>query len=300
MLVLMLGPAVLYAAGAPHEPTAPSAPATSARAEPVVLARVGGDVVTADEFMNWVAQDANRVRTAALPSGRAELLKTAIKSKLLLLAMQEEGLLDASRTPTDAEASAALAKLEKAHFPAPSPPDDEQIAQFYEAHKESFGIPATVRISQIQIVVPDSADPKDEAAARERAQEALRRIDAGESFAEVAEDMTQNENTLNAGGDLGYLPLQANVWLDQAVHGLDVGENTGVVESPAGYEVLMVTDRKGPISTPLPEVRDAVASAWVAERQAAARARYFKQLAARYGVTIEDEQLQAEYPNGLF
>jgi parvulin-like peptidyl-prolyl isomerase len=215
--------------------------------------------------------------------------------------MREEGLVDASRAPTDGEATKALAQLEEKHFPAPSLPDDEQLRQFYETHKDSFGIPATARVSQIQFVIPDSADSDEgEAATRKHAQEALRRIDAGESFAEVAKDMNQNAAALDAGGDLGYLPLGADTWLDRSVGGLNVGEHTGVIKSPAGYEILMVTDRKESIVAPFSEMRDAVSSAWVARKQSALRAEYLKHLAAHYGVTIEDEQLKTEYPNGLF
>jgi parvulin-like peptidyl-prolyl isomerase len=275
-----------------HQPTQP---------QDLVLARVGDDAIMVSEFMNWLVKDAQRVRTAATPQGRANLLKSIIASQLLTRAMRDEGFLEpASEEPNEVELAEAMSELRAQHFPAPSPPSDEQVAAFYESHKEAFGIPATVRVSQVQIAVPDTPTNEQKAAARERAEQALKRIAGGESFAEVAEEVTDNADARSAKGDLGYLALNANEWLDNAVDGLEVGEMTGIIESPVGYEILMLTDRKAPIFTPLDDVRDAVTAAWTASKQATTRAEYLKELAARYGVTIEDAALKEAYPDGLF
>lgn len=71
------------------------------------------------------------------------------------------------------------------YFPeANKTPDEEKIHQYYLDHQEMFGIPAMVRIGQIQFGgLPTNADPKAIEATRARADEALKRLRSGESFA---------------------------------------------------------------------------------------------------------------------
>jgi parvulin-like peptidyl-prolyl isomerase len=77
----------------------------------------------------------------------------------------------------------------------------------------------------------------DEAAA----QEALRRLDAGEAFEDVARALSEDAATREAGGDLGYLPRGVMPPAFEATaFALLPGEVSGVVTSETGLHVIQV------------------------------------------------------------
>lgn len=94
-------------------------------------------------------------------------------------------------------------------------------------------------------------------AARERAAEALERIRAGEDFATVAGQVSEEPGAADRGGLLQ--PGREGTWVDEfwtAARGLEVGEVSGVVESPFGFHVLRLDSRD---TIPFAEVRGQVA-----------------------------------------
>ncbi len=266
--------------------------------EPVVMARVGAAKITVDEFMQFLAKNPRRVREATTVEGKAALLRSAIENHLLLAAMRQEGLI--GEDAAQEQMQAAFPKLAAAHFPLPPVPDDEALRAYYEAHIHDFGIPASVRLSQIQFRVPDPATEEDHAAARARAEAALRRIEAGEAFGDVAAEVTEHTKTRPNKGDVGYVTRYGAAWLEKALEGVAVGQHTGIVANPVGYDILLLTDQRDAVVTPFEEAREAVAKRMQDEAQTAARAAYVKQLASKTEITIELDELKGAYPNGIF
>ncbi len=80
-----------------------------------------------------------------------------------------------------------------------------------------------------------------EAQAETRANEALGRIEAGETFAEVAADLSDDEANRESGGAMGSLErgLLPSA-LDAALFSMEVGE-TQVVQTNLGYHVVRRT-----------------------------------------------------------
>jgi parvulin-like peptidyl-prolyl isomerase len=262
------------------------------------MAKVGDHELTVEEFMRYVANNPGRVKEATTTAGKAVLLRDAIANLLLLQAAQEQGLVGDS--PSAAEAEAAYHRLAEQKFPAPPVPDEKALRRYYADHLQDFGIPAVVRVSQIQIRVPKDATDEERAAARARAEVALARIEKGEPFADVAAELTENPVLKSHRGDAGYLTRQGSDWLEAAVDGLSVGEHTAILNSPVGFDILKLTDEKDAVITPFDEARDEVVKQVQAEGQARAKARYLSQLAEKAGVTVELEELKDAYPEGLF
>jgi parvulin-like peptidyl-prolyl isomerase len=263
----------------------------------VVMAKVGDHEITVSEFMTFISQDASRVRQALTPSGKAQLLKELIVRRLLYQAVRQEGLLPENKEAVSgAELRQALGELAKKHFPPPAVPTEGELRAYYDAHRDQFGIPELVRVSQIQFRVPSGAKPADWEAAKGRAEAALARLKAGEPFDKLAGRLTENPRARESQGDVGFLPLHADPWLEQAVVGIKVGEHTGVLESKVGFEILEVTDRRASLVPPYQEVQDAVKQRFVAQQQQAARQRYVRQLVKEFGVTIEMKELKDAMP----
>ena len=280
------------------EETARSQGADVPRMPKVVMARVGDAEITVEEFLRFLSANASKVRQASTAEGKAGLLRTAIENRLLIAALVQEGLID-QEFKQDA-LPGAMAQLAGRHFPLPPVPPEDKLREFYEAHAEDFGIPSAVRLSQILIGVKKDASPAEREAARARAEQAMERLKAGEDFGEVALEVTDRVDIRERKGDIGFVNPRGHQWLAQAIAGLNVGQFSGVLESPSGYDILMLTDRREAVLTPFEQAREAVAKRMRDEAQAQGRAAYVKKLAASIPISIEMEELKPYFANGVF
>ena len=96
------------------------------------------------------------------------------------------------------------------------------------------------------VVLVEEWAPEDEVeSARSRAQEALRRIQDGEPFPEVAAAVSEEPGAQERGGLLQ--PGREGTWVDtfwDTASGLEVGEVSGVIRTPYGFHVLKLEDRQ--------------------------------------------------------
>ncbi|QIK38610.1 peptidylprolyl isomerase [Caldichromatium japonicum] len=281
-------------------PSATSSPATPQQMPRVVMARINDREITVEEFMQFLAKNPTRVHEATTDAGKAQLLRELIEIHLLMQAMRDEGLIGSDAEPTNEELKKAFLKFSQKHFPPPPPPSEEAMRAYYEEHRSEFGIPAAVRLSQIQFRVKDPDSQEEKAAARKRAEEALARIKAGEPFAKVAAELTENTRYRETGGDVGFVKREGNAWLEQALRNLKVGEHTGVLESPVGYDILLLTDEREAVITPFEEVRNSIASQMQIEEQKKAKEKYVKNLARQAKIEIVLDELKDDYPHGVF
>ena len=101
------------------------------------------------------------------------------------------------------------------------------------------------RVSHILVAVPDGASSAARIKARAKAEELLKRLQAGEDFAQIAIANSDGQQAL-AGGDLDWragssLPeLFAN-----AVQNLKKGETSPLLENASGFHILKLTDQRG-------------------------------------------------------
>jgi len=109
------------------------------------------------------------------------------------------------------------------------------------------------RVRAAQIFFP-TTDPETRARlplaerekARARAEEAKRRLDAGEDFAELARTLSEDPATADRGGDLGFFPREGKVpdEVARAAFAGHPGEIRGPIESERGIHVLRVLERR--------------------------------------------------------
>lgn len=75
--------------------------------------------------------------------------------------------------------------------------------------------------------------------------QAMARLEQGESFAAVARDMSDDQGSAVNGGDLGWLSSGQTVpEFDNAMNELEVGEVSSPVRSQFGYHIIEVLDRR--------------------------------------------------------
>ena len=266
----------------------------------VVMAVVDGQEITVEHLMQAVAKNPTRVEEAMTPAGKASLLRDMIANILIIRAMRKEALL--SDKPTEQEVMKAHAQFTAKHYPKPPVPDDKVLQAYYDSHQSAFGIPAMVRLAEIQFRPGPHGigSAEEKVAAKQRAEAALARVNKGEDFGTLADELTENPQGKGKKGDSGFLAKEKYAWLDQAIKGLKVGEHTGIIESPGAYHILKVTDERPSLIPPFSEVRDQVINAYLVDEQKKARQIYLRTLAKDVPVEIKLDELKPEFAQGIF
>ncbi len=118
--------------------------------------------------------------------------------------------------------------------------NDEQLKAFYEEQKaktpERFAQPEQRRVRHILLAVND---PKEDAAVKAKAEGIFKRAEAGEDFAKLAKEFSQDPGSANQGGDLGLAERKSFVGpFADAAFGMKVDEIKGPVKTQFGYHIL--------------------------------------------------------------
>ena len=135
-------------------------------------------------------------------------------------------------------------ELTRADFSGEIEVTDEALEAFYEQEQYRFQTEADRRPRHILI---GSMEENPEAEAR--AMDVLARLDAGESFEDLAAEVSEDPGTSGQGGDLGWLSRGTGAFQD-AVFDMEVGEVRGPVKSEFGYHIIRLDDiREGEVRT---------------------------------------------------
>lgn len=85
----------------------------------------------------------------------------------------------------------------------------------------------------------------DDATARQKLEDAVKRIEAGEEFAEVAKLISDDPGSANVGGDMGWTSAGTFVpEFEEVVNAAEIGVLSEPFRSRFGWHVLEVTDRR--------------------------------------------------------
>ena len=157
------------------------------------------------------------------------------------------------------------------------PVTEADIEKYYSEHASEFERPTQVRASHVLIRVPDSGGSEGEDKARAKTADVIRRAKAGEDFAKMARELSEDPGSKANGGDLGLVRKGEMVpQFEQAVFALKAGEiSPEPVRTPFGFHAIKVAEVQAGGKTPLKEVagqiRDRL-SAEAADRAARAKA----------------------------
>jgi peptidyl-prolyl cis-trans isomerase SurA len=134
---------------------------------------------------------------------------------------------------------------------------DKDISDFYTSNKASFNL-AEPQIHMAQILVTPNPDPnvrnlkndkaRDEEQARKKIQSIATRLRQGEDFAMLAQNYSEDPNSSQNGGDLGFVPEsaleKANADLRRTLMALGPGETTAPLHTAEGYRILKLITRE--------------------------------------------------------
>jgi peptidyl-prolyl cis-trans isomerase C len=278
---------------AAQQAEAPPAPPKPMPAQlPEVLARVNGQAVTKVDFDRLIKNmEAGR---GAIPTERRdEVLRGALDQLITYSVLKQEAAtrkfavadadVDAQvasmqkQFPTQAEFDKALSarntsveqlkadarvdmainKMMEAEVAGAVAATDADAKDFYDKNPDKFAQPESVRASHILILTKD-ADEAGKKAARTKIDGVLKRVKAGEDFAALAKENSQ-DGSASQGGDLGFFGRGRMVpEFDQAVFALKPGEISEVVSTPFGFHIIKLTEKKEGSTVPFDQVKPQV------------------------------------------
>ena len=135
-------------------------------------------------------------------------------------------------------------ELTRADFADDIEVNDEILENFYEQEQYRFQTDEDRRPRHILITSMEE-DPEVEA----RAMDVLARLEAGETFEDLAAEISEDPGTSGQGGDLGWLSRGTGAFQD-AVFDMELGEVRGPVKSEFGYHIIRLDDiREGELRT---------------------------------------------------
>ncbi len=133
---------------------------------------------------------------------------------------------------------------------------EQDALEWYEQNRDQFISPVQRRSSHILL----AADPEGSEEVLARAEEVVARLDAGEDFAALATELSEDPGSASSGGDLGW--NEAGVFVpefEEALFALEeVGQYTAPVQSQFGYHIIRLEGLRGGDIAPFESARDDV------------------------------------------
>ncbi|TPW18079.1 MAG: peptidyl-prolyl cis-trans isomerase SurA [bacterium] len=122
---------------------------------------------------------------------------------------------------------------------------EADVDTFFRNNKDQLPVkPATYELAHV-LIIPRPDDGR-RAAAKARAEQAQKRLEAGESWEKVTAEVSEDPSTAGNGGMLGEASLgDFDPAFEAAIEVLEPGQRTGVVETSAGFHIIELISRQG-------------------------------------------------------
>jgi peptidyl-prolyl cis-trans isomerase C len=284
-------PAAATPAAPAGVPGAPAAVKPMPPQIPDVLARVNGEKIERWEFDNAVKRMEARAGGPVPPDKRDEVLRGVLdqlvayhllaqESRARKLAVADadvdaqlanvrksfptedafkQGIaaqgLTIDQLKTQAKTSLEVTKVIEAEVNSKVAVQDPEVKTFYDQNLERFKQGDSVHAAHILIGIPQNATAEQKAEAKTKAAAILKTVKAGGDFATLARANSSDQGSAAKGGDLGFFPKgQMTPAFEEAAFKLKPGAVSGLVETPFGFHIIKVLERRGPRTAPFAEV----------------------------------------------
>ena len=160
-------------------------------------------------------------------------------------------------------------------------PSADEIEDYFNHHRAEFSVPEEARAAHIVLHLNGQQDRE---TARARIEEARERLQGGETFAAVADSCSDCSGN---GGDIGWFKRGDMVEaFDDVVFSMDPGGVSDIFETPFGFHLAQVLERRPARVRPLEEVSEQIRHRLVDDRHHQAMERFLLNLRQR--ATIEE------------
>ncbi len=145
---------------------------------------------------------------------------------------------------------------------------EKEAKAYYDKNPDLFKSPEQIKARHILIQVPKEAPEEEKKKLKEKADDVLKKVKAGEDFAKLAADFSDDTGTKSKGGELGFFSKGSMVpAFEQAAFALKPGEVSEVVETDFGFHVIKVDEKKEAVSEPFETIKEKVTKQVLREKQ---------------------------------
>jgi peptidyl-prolyl cis-trans isomerase SurA len=166
-----------------------------------------------------------------------------------------------------------------------------EVERFYDAHKQDYSRPESVKLSEILVSTGDAAagqdDPAKLDAAKAKADDIEAKLHAGGDFAQLAKTFSDG-TTATEGGDLGeYKRGALNKVLEDQTFALQTGQVTEPIRTRQGYVILKVVQHVPTGAPPLKDIHEQVEEDFYYSRMQPAMRSYLTEMREQAYVDIK-------------
>jgi parvulin-like peptidyl-prolyl isomerase len=179
---------------------------------------------------------------------------------------------------------------------------DDEVKAYYEAHKDEFGTTPQVTLREILVSVPTidgGVNVAVDEAARDRATEIHKRLTGGEPFPRVAAEVSDAPSKAN-GGLLGEIPwTDISPELQKELDPLKPGDNTRVLRTSRGYQILKVEGRTDGTTKSFEEARNEVSDRVFNAKRQVEFHKYLVKLRSQAIIEWKNDEVKKAYDIGV-
>jgi parvulin-like peptidyl-prolyl isomerase len=246
---------------------------------PDLVARIGSEEIRYRRFDEYVKRTAGDGETVLGGDVLSQLFDQFLDEELLTrLAVDRKLAREGATGAARRRAIDALLAAELKQDPSP-----QEIADYYQAHRQEFARPERVRLRQI--LTQDKAT----------AERALRELGRGADFAELARQLSRDPSAASGGfqGELSRQDLPPA--FADVIFALQPGEVSRLVPAEYGFHIFQVVSRSPAEIVPLEDARDEIVEKLRQERADRALATLVEEARRRYNVEVVGRNLPFEY-----
>jgi peptidyl-prolyl cis-trans isomerase C len=173
--------------------------------------------------------------------------------------LQENGMTEADLL-REAKDAFAVQKFIDTKVLADLKVTDEQAKAFYDKNQEQMKRPERVHVRHILVRADKDAKPEDKAKAKAKADALLVKAQAGEDFAKLATENSDDPGSAKRGGDLSWVSRGQTVEpFEKAAFALaKPNDLSPVVESQFGYHIIQLLEHQPAGLSSFPDVKDQI------------------------------------------
>jgi parvulin-like peptidyl-prolyl isomerase len=180
---------------------------------------------------------------------------------------------------------------------------DEEARVYYDAHLQEFTTPPSVTLREILVSLPSDAKGANVAAddmAKARAEEIrVRAVADGANFEQLAMDFSDAASRATGGlvGPINVGDLSAD--FRTIITAMKVGDVTGVLRTPRGYQILKLDASTPGVTTPFEQAKDRISDRVFTDKRRQEFDKYLAKLRNEAIIEWKNPELQKAYDAGL-
>jgi len=173
---------------------------------------------------------------------------------------------------------------------------DDELKKYYKENTSKFLITEQIKVRHIFIEASKEMMAKDKNTSFLKAETLLERLKKGEDFAKVAQEASDDNDSAKKGGELGTLSPGAtsSEEFEKAAFALKSGDISGVVETPYGYHIIKVDERREKRTATFDEAREYIRKKLQSDYEATKLQEFMETASKNAGVEVFADRISGK------